>query len=67
LIVLPPPLLPDAELDVEDDDGAGALDEVLLLLEPPHAASPTVRATATRGRAEILDTCVPLVRDPDPA
>jgi hypothetical protein len=68
LIVLPPPLLPEAELDVEDEDGAGALDdEVLLLLEPPHAASPTVSATATRDRAEILGTCVPLVRDPDPA
>ena len=69
MIVLPPPLLPDAELDVEDDDGAGALDDevLLLLLEPPHAASPSVSATATRDRAEILGTCVPLVRDPDPA
>lgn len=65
LIVLLPPPLPDAELDVEDDDGAGAAgDEVLLLLEPPHAANPSVRAMAPRDRAEILGTCVPLVRDP---
>ena len=66
LIVLLPPLLPDAELDVEDVDGAGAAaDEVvLLLLEPPHAANPSVRAMAPRDRAEILGTCVPLVRDP---
>ena len=68
VILLPPPL-PDAELDDEDDDEAGALDdEVLLLpLEPPHAATPTVRATAARDRAEILGTCIPLVRGPDPA
>jgi hypothetical protein len=64
--VLLPPLLPDAELDVEDDDGAGAAVEevVLLLLEPPHAANPSVRAMAPRERAEILGTCVPLVRYP---
>ncbi len=70
LIVLPPPPPPDDELDEEEDDvEAGALDDevLLLLLEPPHAASPSVTATATRDRAEILGTCVPLVRDPDPA
>jgi hypothetical protein len=68
LIVPLAPPLPDAELDVEDDDDAGAAaDDVLLLLEPPHAANPSVRATAPRDRAEILGTCVPLVRDPGPA
>jgi len=67
LIAPLPPLLPDAELDEEDDDDAGADEVVLLLLEPPHAASPRVRATAPRDRAEILGTSVPLVRDPDPA
>jgi hypothetical protein len=69
LIAPLPPLLPDAELDEEDDDDAGAAAEevVLLLLEPPHAANPRVRATAPRDRAEILGTCVPLIRDPDPA
>jgi hypothetical protein len=66
VIVLPPPLPLPAELDDEDEVDAGALgDDVLLLpLEPPHAATPTVRATAARDRAEILGTCVPLVRDP---
>jgi hypothetical protein len=69
LIAPRPPQLADVELDEEDDDDAGAAaDEVvLLLLEPPHAASPRVRATAPRDRAEILGTSVPLVRDPDPA
>jgi len=69
LIAPLPPLLQDAELDEEDYDDAGAAaDEVvLLLLEPPHAASPRVRATTPRDRAEILGTSVPLVRDPDSA
>ena len=60
----PPPL--DAELDDDEEVDAGALDDVLLLLplEPPHAATPTVRATAAQDRTEILGTCVPLVRDP---
>jgi hypothetical protein len=67
LIVPLAPPLPDAELDVEDDEAGAAADDVLLLLEPPHAANPSVRATAPRDRAEILGTCVPLVRDPGPA
>jgi hypothetical protein len=70
LIVLPPPPPPDDELDdEEDDDDAGAADDevVLLLLEPPHAATPSATATATRDRPKILGTCVPLVRSRDPA
>jgi hypothetical protein len=64
LIVLPEPPLPD---DEEDDEGALVVVVVLLPpLDPPHAAIPSVSVTATRHRAEILGTCVPLVRSPDP-
>jgi hypothetical protein len=66
MIVPPPPPLLDAEPEDDEEVDAGAAeDEVVLLpLEPPHAATPTVRATAASNRAEILGTCVPLVGEP---
>lgn len=60
LIALPPPPPPPAAappelLDDVELDEAGA-DDVLLLLEPPQAATPTAMAATLRARAEILVT-----------